>query len=248
MLNNIIRYIRSLLAAIIFFGLLLLVFPFVLILVPLSGGNLINPIVQKVGSAIGHATLRTAGIRLNIKAARNAFERPAVFIINHSSTLDMLIIIALGLPRVRFVIKHEFQYNPIFLLIGRLTGQVFIRRQRSEEAILKLKKTQNKILKNRLSILMAPEGSRKHEGVIGPFKKGPFYMARDLEYPIVPIYLEGVRELSQGSSLVTKPGTVNAFIHTPIDTAKWTNENLNEYVEEIRQMYIDWSSKTRPTI
>ena len=244
--DNTIRYIRSLLAAIVFFGLLLLAFPFVLILVPLSAGKLISPIVQKVGSAIGHATLRTAGIRLNIKAASNAFKRAAVYIINHSSTLDMLIIIALGLPRVRFVIKHEFQYNPIFLLIGRLTGQVFIRRQRSEEAILKLKKTQNKILKNELSILMAPEGSRKHEGVIGPFKKGPFYMAMDLGYPIVPIYLEGVRELSEGSSLVTKPGTVNAFIHTPIDTSKWSNENLNEYVEEIRQMYLDWSSKTAP--
>lgn len=248
MLKNIIPYLRSLLAIPVFFGLLLLAFPFMLILVPLSGGRLISPIVKKVGSAIGHATLRTVGIKLNIKAQPGALNQPAVFIINHSSTLDMLIIIALGLPRVRFVIKHEFQYNPIFLLIGRLTGQVFIKRQRSKEAILKLKKTERKIREQQLSILMAPEGSRKHKGVIGPFKKGPFHMAMDMGYPIVPIYLDGVRELNAGSSLVAKPGPINAYIQTPIDTSNWTEENLNEYIQEIREMYIDWSSKSKLSI
>jgi 1-acyl-sn-glycerol-3-phosphate acyltransferase len=153
----------------------------------------------------------------------------------------MLTILALGLPRVRFVAKWEFQYNPIFLVLGRLTGQIFIKREKSEEAIERLRKTYNRIQKQQLSILMAPEGSRKHPGIIGPFKKGPFRMAMDLDYPIVPIYFEGNRQLSKGNTLITKSGSLTAHIHPPIDLSNWTLDNLEENIIDVRKKYLHWA-------
>ncbi len=89
--------------------------------------------------------------------------------------------------------------------------------------------------------MMAPEGSRKHPGIIGPFKKGPFRMAMDLNYPIVPIYFEGNRELSKGGTMITKSGQVTAHIHEAIDVSDWTVDNLNEHIKEVRNRYLEWA-------
>lgn len=116
--------IRSILAAIVAFTLFTLAVPFVIITVVLSFGTLQNFVVENFGKIIGRSTLATAGIRFKIHQIGEPVNRPVIYTINHSSTLDLFVIIGLGLPRVRFVAKHEFQYNPVFFLLGNVTGQV----------------------------------------------------------------------------------------------------------------------------
>ena len=73
---------------------------------------------------------------------------------------------AVGLDKIRFVAKWELQYFPFFFIVGRLTGQVFIKRQKSDEAIKTLVSTYERLQKNKLSVMVAPEGSRKHEELL----------------------------------------------------------------------------------
>ncbi|WP_069131946.1 lysophospholipid acyltransferase family protein [Rhodohalobacter halophilus] len=235
------EYIRSSLAIVLFFLMLLFMTPFILILLFISAGRLSNFVVEKIAPLIVKPVFPVAGIDFSIKKHSGNVHYPAVYIINHSSTLDILTILALGLPRVRFVAKWQLQYNPLFFLLGRLTGQVFIRREKSDKAVQTLKKNVDRIKRRGLTVMLAPEGSRKHPGVIGPFKKGPFRMAMDLGYPIVPIYFEGNRELSKGGFLFTKQGKATAHIHDPIDTEDWTLENLEEKIEEVRSLYLNWA-------
>ncbi|NBB76851.1 MAG: 1-acyl-sn-glycerol-3-phosphate acyltransferase [Bacteroidetes bacterium] len=232
---------RSILSIIVFFLLLLIFTPVILILLVLSLGRLTNFVVEKIASFIARFVLVVAGIEFTVKMHTSELPDHAVYVINHSSTLDMLTILALGLPRVRFVAKWQFQYNPIFFILGHLTGQVFIRREKSEKAVETLKRNVNRIKRQNLSILLAPEGSRKHPGIIGPFKKGPFRMAMDLEYPIVPIYFEGNRDLSKGGFLITRSGRCIAHIHPPVDTSDWSAENLDSHIEELRNRYLQWA-------
>lgn len=234
-------YIRSILAIAVFFLIFLIATPIILFLLLISLGRASNLVVESIAPLMVRPVMWVSGISFKVEQHTDEIRWPAVFIINHSSTLDVLTLLALGLPHVRFVAKWEFQYNPIFLLLGRLTGQIFIKREKSEKAIATLKKTYRRIKKNRLSIMMAPEGSRKHPGVIGPFKKGPFRMAMDLGYPIVPIYFEGNRKLSKGGTLVTQTGTVTAHIHEAINLSDWTLENLEENIIQIRQKYVQWA-------
>ncbi|HKJ33188.1 MAG TPA: lysophospholipid acyltransferase family protein, partial [Balneolales bacterium] len=197
---------RSILAIVVAFLMFIIAIPLIAILVIISFGYLQNWVIENFGKIIGRGVLATAGIKMDIKQIGEPVDQPVIYLINHSSTLDMFVIIGLGLPRVRFLAKYELQFNPIFYLVGNLTGQIFIVRQKSEKAIQKIKKAYKKIKRNRLSILVAPEGSRKHEGIIGPFKKGAFRMAMDLNYPIVPIYTAGADELCERDSIITKPG------------------------------------------
>ncbi len=213
------------------------------LLVILSLGLLRNLVIEYYGPLLGRSILALAGVRLKIVQAGEKVQGQAVYISNHSSTLDMFIIIGLGLPRVRFVAKYELLYNPFFFILGKVTDQIFIKRDESEKAIAVLKKAHQYIKKNRLSLYVAPEGTRKHAGVVGPFKKGAFRMALDLGYPIVPIFFEGARDLCEGGSLIVKPGEVIARFHSPIDTSGWTLETLDAHIEEIRKQYIEWEKQ-----
>lgn len=236
-----IEYLRSALSILLFFVLLLIFTPVIFVLLILSFGRLTNFVIERIAPAIAIPVLRVAGINFRIKKYVDPIPAPAVYIVNHSSTLDLLTILALGLPKARFVAKWQLQYNPIFFVLGHLTGQVFIRREHSDKAVETLKKNVDRIKKNNLSIMLAPEGSRKHRGIIGPFKKGPFRMAMDLGYPIVPIYFEGNRELSTEDFLITKSGTCTAHIHPAIDTSEWSMEKLDIHIYDIRNFYLKWA-------
>ncbi|MDZ7683381.1 MAG: lysophospholipid acyltransferase family protein [Fodinibius sp.] len=235
------EYLRSTLAIILFFLIFLIATPIILILLLVTFGKASNFIVERIAPLMVRPVMWVSGISLNIKLHADDIHSPAVFIINHSSTLDILTLLALGLPKIRFVAKWEFQYNPIFFVLGRLTGQIFIRREKSEEAIQTLQQTYKRIKDDQLSIMMAPEGSRKHPGIIGPFKKGPFRMAMDLGYPIVPIYFEGNRQLSKGGTIITQSGHVTAHIHEAIDVSGWTLDNLEDQITEVRSRYTRWA-------
>lgn len=238
------EYLRSILGIITFFILLVLATPVILVLLILSFGEFSNLVVERIAPLIAKPALYVIGIDFSVKVHHSEITNPAVFIINHSSTLDLLTILAMGLPRVRFVAKWELQYNPLFFLLGRLTGQVFIKRQKSDKAVATLQKAYDRIKRKKLSVLLAPEGSRKHPGVIGPFKKGPFRMAMDLSYPIVPVYFEGNRGLSKGGSLFARSGKAIAHVHPPIDTSGWTLENLEDHIEDVRKKYQKWAGVT----
>lgn len=234
-------YIRSVFAVVVFFVALLIATPIILILLIVSFGKFTNFIIRHIAPLIVKPALAAGRVHFSVKQHGPLVDEPVLYVINHSSTLDLITILALGLPRVRFVAKWELQYNPIFFLLGRLTGQVFIKRHKSEQAVETLQKAYTRIQKNKLSVLMAPEGSRKHPGVIGPFKKGPFRMAMALGFPIVPIYFEGNRALSSGGSLVFKPGHVTAHVYPPVDTSGWSADTLDEHIREIRHRYLGWA-------
>lgn len=236
-----IEYIRSALSILVFFVMFAISTPMIALLLILSFGNATNFIVENFGPFIAYPVLWTLGIKFNVIQHGEAVEPPVIYTINHSSTLDLVTMIALGLPHIRFVAKWELQYNPLFFIVGHLTGQVFIQRKKSEKAIQKLQNTYDRLRRDKLSIMVAPEGTRKHPGVIGPFKKGAFHMAIDLGFPIVPIYFEGNQELSMGGSLLSKSGTINAHIHPPIDTSEWKKETMDEHIKELRSKYLAWA-------
>ncbi len=231
-------YIRSFLGLTFFILALLLFFPVLLVTNTVTLGRSTNFYIKHVVPFLSRLTLRILGIRYENVFHTDGWPSQAMVIINHSSTLDILTMFALGVPRVRFVAKWEMQYIPVFFLIGRISGQIFIRRQRSQKAIQTLHNAYDRILRQKLSVLMAPEGTRKHQGRIGPFKKGPFRMAMDLDYPILPVFFEGNQELSSGGSMLAKPGQIRAHIFPPISTKQWNVQSLDQKITEIREFYL----------
>ena len=238
---NFIDYLRSYIGLALFALLFIIAIPFILLIILISFGKATDFVIRTFAPGIARPVLSVIGIKFSVVQHGAPFHEPAIVIINHSSTLDILTMMAVGLDNIRFVAKWELQYFPFFFIVGRLTGQVFIKRQKSDEAIKTLVSTYERLQKNKLSVMVAPEGSRKHEGIIGPFKKGAFRMAIDLKYPILPIYFDGNNRLSVGGSMLSKSGTVEAHIHPPINTTNWHLETIDDHIKEVRDLYLNWA-------
>lgn len=206
----------------------------------LSGFRLRDTLIHRLGGFVGSAVLATAGVTWSVIDKRRHPDRPTVYISNHGSTLDMFVILALRLKRTRFVAKHELQYNPFFFIIGRMTGQVFLQRQDREKALGALDKALADIRRDGLSLYMAPEGTRKHDGVVGPFKKGAFHMALKTGYPITPILIDGATALAKGGSLITKPGTITITLQEEVDSTAYGSEEVDRFVDDVRNRYCVW--------
>lgn len=236
-----IEYLRSIVTIVAFIVILFVVSVLITIIVLFTFGKATNWIVKTFPKYMGLPVLYLLGIDFELNDLRKDTSKPVIFIFNHCSTLDIPVFLALALQRFRVVIKWELQYIPFFFIIGRLTGQVFIKRANKEHAIATLHKTYDRLKKDDLSIVVAPEGSRKHKGRIGPFKKGAFRMAIDLGYPIVPIFFDGNNRLSLGGSIMAKQGKIIATIHPQIDTSSWHTDSLDDHIEEVRNRYLNWA-------
>ncbi|MBV8113134.1 MAG: 1-acyl-sn-glycerol-3-phosphate acyltransferase, partial [Silvibacterium sp.] len=84
-----------------------------------------------------------------------------------------------------------------------------------------------RVLKSGLNIMSFVEGTRSRDGRLQPFKKGPFYLAKETGAPVVPVSIWGTESMMKKGSLKIYPGTAHVTFHEPLDpTAFATREEL----------------------
>ena len=183
--------------------------------------------------------LALAGVRLNVTGRDNlTAARPAVFIGNHQSALDVAIYAALVRQNFTGVAKKELSRDPRMMALAAITDPVFVDRGDSAKARASLDRAVERI-RSGTSVVIMPEGTRSATPVLGPFKKGAFHMAMQAGVPIVPIVVRNAGELMWNKSMVVHPGTVDVHVLDPVPTDHWTPENLSDRIAEIRQSYVD---------
>ncbi|TWP35270.1 HAD-IB family hydrolase [Leekyejoonella antrihumi] len=183
--------------------------------------------------------LGLAGVRLNVIGKENLEKaRPAVFIANHQSSLDLPILGALLRHDFTGVAKKEVKRDPRMMLITALLNPAYIDRSNSTKAIAELDKTVKRI-RGGTSVVIMPEGTRMPTPVLGPFKKGAFHMAIQAGVPVVPIVIRNAGELMWRASKMVNPGTIDVCVLDPVPTDGWTSETLAGHIATIRQLYVD---------
>jgi putative phosphoserine phosphatase / 1-acylglycerol-3-phosphate O-acyltransferase len=185
------------------------------------------------------AALALAGVRLSVEGEENLWSaRPAVFIFNHQSSLDTLIVGSLVRRDITAVAKKEAARDPRFAPVGLLMDVAYIDRSNSNKARSALEPVVEK-LRSGVSLTIAPEGTRTPTPRLARFKKGAFHIAMQAGVPIVPIVIRYAGELMwRGSSLV-RAGTVDVVVLPPIPTEDWTAKDLDRHVDAIRLGYTE---------
>jgi 1-acyl-sn-glycerol-3-phosphate acyltransferase len=89
-------------------------------------------------------------------------------------------------------------------------------------------------LKEGLSMLAFPEGTRGNGLEMLPFRHGVFLMAIRANALIVPITLTGLREMMPRGSFATIPGPVRFVAHPPISTDGLTEKDRGELADQVR--------------
>jgi putative phosphoserine phosphatase/1-acylglycerol-3-phosphate O-acyltransferase len=170
-----------------------------------------------------------------------------VFLFNHQSSIDPVLLMALLRRDVTAVAKKELASNPIVRLAGSLADAVFIDRTDHAGAVAALKPLVEDALMRGKSLAVAPEGTRSGTGRLGSFKKGAFRLAMAGGVPVVPIVFRNSNDVWPLGTQFMRPGTVDVVVHPPIRTADWTDATLDEHIAEVRGLYLttldDWPAR-----
>jgi len=135
------------------------------------------------------------------------------------------------------VAKKELANSPGFGLVFRLADVAFVDRQDNAQARKALEPAVEK-LREGVSLVIAPEGTRSATPALGPFKKGAFHVAMQAGVPIVPIVIRNSGELMWRGATTIHAGTVQVTVLPPIATDGWDVASLDERVREVRGQYL----------
>ncbi len=197
-----------------------------------------NP-VHRIARFWGRAIMAVSRIRVKVSGLSNLDPSQSyIYMSNHQSNFDIPALLAHIPGQFRWLAKAELFKIPIFGRAMRGAGYVSIDRFNRESAFESIREAAGKI-KNGVSVMIFPEGTRSTDGAIRSFKKGGFIMAIDAGVPIVPVILRGTWSIMSKKSLRINAGEVYMDIQKPLDTAGFTRDSKDDLIEKVRTIICD---------
>ncbi len=210
-------------------GILILVFTWNTdLVVRIIAAKLWGPSVFKLMGA----KLETIG-RENINYSQNA-----IYVANHESTMDIpAICMAIDVP-LYFIAKKELKWVPFMGWYIAFSGHIFIDRSSKEKAQVSLAAAGEKIKKGK-NVITFPEGTRTKDGKIHLFKRGSFVIASESDIGVVPVAIQGAREVVPTNSIKMRPGTIKVKIGKPIFHKDFPELSVDEFAAHVRAIVVD---------
>ncbi|HET9074296.1 MAG TPA: HAD-IB family hydrolase [Solirubrobacteraceae bacterium] len=208
------------------------------------GAGLLNrsreTLVEVAGGVGADLSLAMAGIRVEVVSGAEHLwgARPCLFVFNHRSKLDAIVLMKLLRSNFTGVAKAEARNVPGFGQFFQIAGVAFIDRTNISDARRAMEPAVAKLRDEGVSLVIAPEGTRSPTPRLGPFKKGPFHIAMQAGVPMVPIVLRNVDEVMWRGAQTLTPGTIEVAVLAPVDTSAWRRETIDDHVAEVRGMFL----------
>ncbi len=198
-------------------------------------------ISQKSGTIIGKIWARFNAYMIPMFIKKTGIENikkdtSYIVVANHQSQLDIFAIYGWLPIDFRWVMKMELRKVPFLGYFCYIAGHIFIDRSNSASALESINKAKEKI-KNGISILFFPEGTRTTTRELLPFKKGAFKFALDTNLPILPVTLIGTMDILPSNTMDLFPGKAKMIIHEPIDISPYNEENMQDLMDKVRTIF-----------
>lgn len=159
-----------------------------------------------------------------------------VYVGNHQNNYDMITMSNAVQPRTVTVGKRSLIWIPFFGQLYWISGNILIDRGNRSKAHNTITQVAEQIKKRNISVWMFPEGTRSRGRGMLPFKTGAFHAAMAAGVPVVPVCVsttQGRIKLNRWNN-----GVVIVEMLPPIDTSKYTRDQVRELAEDCRQMMI----------
>ncbi len=174
-------------------------------------------------------------VRLRVEGReRLPLSQPCFFAANHQSLADVpALFTALPVPLL-FLAKRELGRIPFLGSYMEAMGMVYVDRHDRGKAVRTVSLAAQR-LREGLSILSFPEGTRSPDGRVRPFKTAAFAAALEAGVPVVPVALTGTGRILPRDAFRARPGTVRLVIGEPIPTAGLTRDDRAELARRTQE-------------
>ena len=191
--------------------------PTAVIVLPLSliTGD-VTPL-YKASIAIVRIGYWLARIRVEVTGLDSVPKHTAcIFMANHVSNLDPPALIPNIPGRTSAFLKRSLMHIPVLGWGLKLAEFIPVdrdgRRQSAQESV----EAAQRILAKGVHITTFVEGTRSRDGRLLPFKKGPFYLAKETGAPCVPVSIWGTETMMGKGSARIHTGTAHVIFHAPL--------------------------------
>lgn len=190
---------------------------------------------------IGKTLVALSAVKVEI-VGRELIEqaRPALYVANHASLLDVLIAMWLVPYGTSAVAKKEVIWFPFVGQVYLLSGSLRVDRANRTSAIAAMDRQARFVERSGVSVVIWPEGTRSRDGRLLPFKKGFAHLALQTRLPIVPIVISGAHRAWQKGGFRIAEGThVRVEVTPPIPTTGWARERLDDHIAEVERVFLE---------
>ncbi|HEY4059494.1 MAG TPA: lysophospholipid acyltransferase family protein [Kofleriaceae bacterium] len=162
--------------------------------------------------------------------------RAYVYMSNHQSHLDIPMLYAtLPSPTIRMLAKKELFQIPLWGSALRRAEFIEVDRGDHAKAVASIEAA-SRLVREGVSIWLAPEGSRSRDGRILPLKKGGFHLAVGTNTPIVPVAVRGtINILPRGGASARLGQDVRVTIGAPIAVE---GRDIDGLVQEVKEFLV----------
>lgn len=180
-----------------------------------------------------------SGVRLDVRGKEHLQRRePRIIVANHQSHFDIVLLGALVPEPFKYISKKEHYSVPFMGWLMRMARYFGIERDNPRQSMQILRQA-GEALDQGFSIVVFPEGTRTPDGEIQEFKGGPFYLGIRKRVPLLPIRLEGFREVLPKHSLRFRPGRASVIIGEPVYPGEKTGKDKDTFAEQLRDIIIN---------
>ena len=189
------------------FALLALPGAAVLCVLPASGAR------ERWTRFVARMLLRFSCLKIQVQGT--ATSQAAVFVSNHASYIDSLILTAVLPPGAHFAAKREIASVPLLGWLLARCGTRFVERFAAREALEGARELAEAARRGE-SLVMFAEGTFTREPGLRPFHMGAFVAAAQSGRPVVPVALSGTRSVLRDGSWLPRRRPVEVFIDAPL--------------------------------
>lgn len=233
MLIRTIRAIAGTICASLLLAAVILIAGPLLILYSLLTGSAEEMYWMGVGAAA--LALRLCGVRVRTEGLENIPSGVCLFAANHVSNLDPPVVVCVIPRRVALLAKKEVFRVPVLGTALRLARFIPVDRSDRSAAMASVELAK-RYMREGMSYLVFPEGTRSPDGRLMRFKSGSILLAIQTGVPIVPVSVIGTQRLMpRGKSLVL-PGEVRVVFHPPIATEGTHIEERHALTSRVRDV------------
>lgn len=198
--------------------------------------------IQKTAYLWSNYTINKAiGMNLIVEGKENIPNETCVFIGNHTSILDVPLLVYACDKRITFIAKKELAKVPVIGYWILKARGVMLDRSNAREAIKVINKGVDNI-KEGINMAIFPEGTRSKDGTVAEFKKGSMKLATKAKVPIVPVAIDGAYRAFEIDRKF-KAIDVKVTFGEPIYTDSISKEEEKVLHETVRSKVIEMLNK-----